>query len=228
MKKLFAIAAPLSLGLMLVGGLASAGSCAGESRVLQRLEVESIVEDVALIHSLDPGLLSAIARVESGECPDAVSPKGAVGLMQLMPATAIAFGVEDRFDPVQNALGAARFIDHLKRNRPEGKLTLPEILAAYNAGEAAVSRAGGIPHYRETEEYVRRVLWLYLIGHVPESERARETALDAPRPSKPKARTVQVTKATHRLDNDRAILDELAEVRRARQQSVATAGMPVQ
>ena len=90
-------------------------------------------------------LLSAIARVESGECVDAISPKGAVGLMQLMPATASEFGVEDRFDPVQNALGAARFIDYLKRDRPEGKLTLPEILAAYNAGEAAVTRAGRDP-----------------------------------------------------------------------------------
>src|ERR1700730_6135283 len=179
-------------------GVARAGSCASESRILQRLEVETIIEDVALIHSIDPGLLSAIARVESGECPDAVSPKGAAGLMQLMPATASQFGVEDRFDPVQNALGAARFIDYLRRYRPNGNLSLPEILAAYNAGEAAVTRAGGIPHYRETEEYVRRVLWLYLIGHIPESEHARAAALDSQQHAKPKAHVTEA-KATRRF-----------------------------
>src|SRR5438105_14252793 len=118
MKKLFAITAPLVLSLIASGNAASAGSCAEDSGILQRLEVESILEDVGLIHSIDPGLLSAIARVESGECSEAVSPKGAAGLMQLMPATASTYGVDDRFDPVQNALGAARFIEHLKRNRP--------------------------------------------------------------------------------------------------------------
>jgi hypothetical protein len=221
MKKFLAIAALLCIGLMRVGGFAWAGSCAGEARGAQRLEIESIIEDVALIHSLDPTLLSAIARVESGECSDAVSPKGAAGLMQLMPATASAFGVEDPFDPVQNALGAARFIDYLKRNRPEGNLSLPEILAAYNAGEAAVTRAGGIPHYRETEDYVRRVLWLYLLGHVPQSQRIGEAALAPPPHSKLRARAPQV-KPSHRFaDNDSAILDELAQLRRARESDVA-------
>ena len=114
---------------------------------------------------------------------------------------------------MQNALGAARFIDYLKRDRPEGKLTLPEILAAYNAGEGAVTRAGGIPHYRETEDYVRRVLWLYLIGHVPESERAREAAeTPATKPSH-----FTRVKAGRRLEGDRAILEQMAEVRRARE-----------
>lgn len=123
--KFFEIAAAVCAGLLMATALARAGSCGNDSPVLQRLEVESILEDVALVHSLDPTLLTAIARVESGECVDAISPKGAVGLMQLMPATASTFGVEDRFDPVQNALGAARFIDYLKRDRPEGRLTLP-------------------------------------------------------------------------------------------------------
>jgi soluble lytic murein transglycosylase-like protein len=217
--KLFAIAAAC-VALTMSYRPARAGSCGSESPVLQRLEVESILEDVALVHSLDPTLLSAIARVESGECTDAVSPKGAVGLMQLMPATASTFGVEDRFDPVQNALGAARFIDYLKRERPEGKLTLPEILAAYNAGEGAVTRAGGIPHFRETEDYVRRVLWLYLIGHVPESERARE-GLEKPTPA---LHAVKL-KTSHRFaaGSDSEIFGQLAEVRRARRQSDATA-----
>ena len=126
--------AVLCIMLMSTAEFAFGGSCAGESAILQRLEVQSILDDVALIHSIDPELLSAMARVESDECVDAISPKGAVGLMQLMPATASSLASQNRFDPVQNALGAARFIDYLKRNRPEGKLTLPEIIAAYNAG----------------------------------------------------------------------------------------------
>src|ERR1700730_18787406 len=139
MRRLQFIAGAVALsGLLANSPVARANSCAGASSGSNRIEVDSIIDDVALIHSLDPSLLSAIARVESGECSDAVSSKGAAGLMQLMPATASEFGVDDRFDPVQNALGAARFIDYLRRYRPGGNLSLPEILAAYNAGEAAV------------------------------------------------------------------------------------------
>jgi hypothetical protein len=221
MRKPFAIAMTLSLGVMMAGGLARAGSCASESADAQRPEIESIIQDVALIHSLDPTLLSAIARVESGECYDAVSPKGAAGLMQLMPATASEFGVENRFDPVQNALGAARLIDYLKRYRPDGNFNLPEILAAYNAGEAAVTRAGGIPHYRETEDYVRRVLWLYLLGHVPQSQRIEGAAFDPPQHSKPRARAPRVNPTRQFVDSDSAILDELAQLRRARESGAA-------
>src|SRR5258706_7923040 len=134
MKKSSAIAAMLCLPLMMAPvGRSVAGYCAGDSPILQRLETQAILDDVGMIHSIDPDLLKAIAKAESGECYDAISPAGAVGLMQLMPATAREYGVENRFDPAQNALGAARFIDYLKRNRPEGRLTLPEILAAYNA-----------------------------------------------------------------------------------------------
>jgi hypothetical protein len=222
MRKFRAIAASLLLAMMLAGS-AWAGSCAEESTLPQRFQIESILEDVALIHSLDPGLLSAIAQVESHECVDAVSPKGATGLMQLMPATASEFGVADSRDPVQNALGAARLLDYLKREQPGGKLSLPEILAAYNAGEGAVTRAGGVPHYRETEDYVRRVLWLYLIGHVPDAERAREDALDRSHPTKRKPQVTHASAIEHRYapGSDSAILAQLAEVRRARQQTTS-------
>jgi hypothetical protein len=221
MTKLQFIAAAFAVaGLLADGQNARADSCTNPSNGANRLEVESIIDGVALIHSLDPSLLSAIARVESGECPDAVSPKGAAGLMQLMPATAAEFGVDDRFDPVQNALGAARLIDYLERNRPEGKLSLPEILAAYNAGEAAVARARGIPHYRETEEYVRRVLWLYLVGHLPESERIRAES-ERPReaahhPGVHRASATHSTPKRHFADDDSAILDQLSQLRQAR------------
>jgi hypothetical protein len=227
MKKVNLMAGALAIaGLLANGALARANSCASPSSGADRLEVESIIDDVAMIHSLDPGLLSAIARVESGQCPDAISPRGAGGLMQLMPATAAEFGVDDRFDPVENALGAARFINYLERNRPEGKLSLPEILAAYNAGEAAVARAGGVPHYRETEEYVRRVLWLYLIGHLPESERIRAESerihQAAQQSSVRPISSMHSAPTRHFADNDSAILDQLSRVRQARHSAQAS------
>ncbi len=220
MKHVLEIAAAVMLVAFIADvNLARAGGCANQSRVAQSLEAESIIDDVAMAHALDPGLLSAIARVESNECPDAVSSKGAAGLMQLMPATAAEFGVDDRFDPVQNTLGAARLIDYLQRSRPDGKLGLPETLAAYNAGEGAVARAGGVPHYRETEEYVRRVLWLYLVGHVPKSERDRDAAaVHATHPRKLVAHSAIKRRPT---DDDSAVLDEISELRRSRQSAAA-------
>ena len=215
MKKSQAIAAAAMLATVLIGSHAvCAGSCTEATGFTQRLRTETMLEDVAMTHSLDPALLSAIAQVESRECSDAISSKGAAGLMQLMPATASEFGVEDRFDPLQNALGAARFIDYLQRERAEGKLSLPEIVAAYNAGEGAVTRAHGVPHYRETEAYVRRVLWTYLIGYVPRSARASEVA---PSASSPGPVRMHATRSRTAAGSDGAVLERLAELRRARQ-----------
>jgi soluble lytic murein transglycosylase-like protein len=105
-------------------------------------------------HGVDPRLLEAVAQVESGMDPSAVSPAGAQGLMQLMPATAAGLGVTDPFDPTQAIDGAARLLRrHLDRF---GSVELA--LAAYNAGAGAVTRHGGIPPYPETQQYVRRVL----------------------------------------------------------------------
>jgi soluble lytic murein transglycosylase-like protein len=109
-------------------------------------------------HGLDPDLVIAVVAVESGFRPEAVSPKGAQGLMQLMPRTAEALGVENAFDPAQNLDGGARHLGQL--------LTLyggdlAKALAAYNAGEDAVHRHGGVPPYRETRAYVRKVLERY-------------------------------------------------------------------
>ncbi len=105
-------------------------------------------------YGLDPDLIKAVAYVESAFKPDAVSPKGAVGLMQLMPDTAAMYGVTDLTDPDQNLKAGAR---HLRSLMDEfnGDLTL--VLAAYNAGSGAVRRSGGVPAYRETRNYVRKV-----------------------------------------------------------------------
>jgi len=109
-------------------------------------------------HGLEPGLVMAVVSVESGFRPRAVSPKGAQGLMQLMPMTAQALGVEDAFDPAQNLDGGARHLGELLTVYG-GDLT--RALAAYNAGEGAVLRHGGVPPYRETRAYVRKVLERY-------------------------------------------------------------------
>ncbi len=121
---------------------------------------------VGRIHNIDAHLLEAMAEVESGGDPLSVSPKGALGLMQLMPATASTFSVLDPFDPLENVIGAARFIDYL-RNRFANNLNLqglPDLLAAYNAGPGAVEKYGGIPPYAETHKYVRRVIERYTAG----------------------------------------------------------------
>lgn len=103
---------------------------------------------------MDASLIKAVALVESGFEPRAVSPKGARGIMQLMPATARRYGVTDPHDPYQSLRAGAL---HLKDLLEEFGGDLPLALAAYNAGPAAVRRHGGIPAYRETQEYVRRV-----------------------------------------------------------------------
>ncbi|MBV8361968.1 MAG: lytic transglycosylase domain-containing protein [Deltaproteobacteria bacterium] len=125
----------------------------------------SIFDIVGIMFNLDPSLLQAIASVESGGRAKAVSPKGASGLMQLMPDTARRFGVRDPFNPVESVLGAARFLAYL--HEYAGIEDLPQLLAAYNAGEGAVSRYRGLPPYPETREYVRRVLLTYLLSDGP-------------------------------------------------------------
>lgn len=124
-------------------------------------DVESIVARAAKRFDLDPDLIRAVIAQESAGRTDAVSGKGAKGLMQLMDGTAREMGVRDPFDPEQNVHGGARYLRHLL-DRFQGNLELA--LASYNAGPAAVERHGGIPPYPETERYVERV-----IGRLEES-----------------------------------------------------------
>ena len=118
-----------------------------------------LVEKVAREHSLDQALLRAMIATESGFDPHAVSPKGAVGLMQLMPETARRYGVRNLYDPAENIQGGAKYLRDLMR-KFNNDLSLT--LAAYNAGEDAIIQYGNrIPPYRETLLYVRRVMDLY-------------------------------------------------------------------
>ena len=125
----------------------------------QRGHYAKLIADVARQERVDPALLHAVVTVESGYNSRAVSPKGAVGLMQLMPDTARRYAVSDIWDPLQNLRGGARYLrDLLAMFNDNVRLAL----AAYNAGEQAVIRAGlQMPPYAETRSYVPRVLEHY-------------------------------------------------------------------
>ena len=122
-------------------------------------QYDSIIEKAAISASVEPNLLRAVIVVESGFNSRAVSKRGAVGLMQLMPATATRFGVSNPYDPLQNVHAGARYLKFLiDRFGQDVRLAL----AAYNAGEDAVDRNGGqIPPFSETMAYVPRVMKIY-------------------------------------------------------------------
>jgi soluble lytic murein transglycosylase-like protein len=122
------------------------------------LELEAMVRRISGEHGIDPRLVDAVVRVESAYDPNAVSRRGALGLMQLMPDTAERLEVSDPFDPEQNVRGGIKEVSRLIR-RYSGNLALA--LAAYNAGEGAVERHRGIPPYTETRNYVSRIMTLY-------------------------------------------------------------------
>jgi len=133
-------------------------SLPGSHAALQR-RYRPLVEKAAREHHVDPALLNAVIAVESAFNPRAVSNKGAVGLMQIMPGIARRYGVTDRYDPEENVRAGAGYLRDLMQLY-DGDI--PLALAAYNAGEDAVARNGNrIPPNRETPSYVMRVMALY-------------------------------------------------------------------
>ena len=121
-------------------------------------DLRKLATEAAQRHGLDPELVLAVAGVESAFQVRAVSPKGAQGLMQLMPGTARDLGVTDPLDPAANLDGGTRYLRDLIA-KYNGDLT--KALAAYNAGPGAVARHQGVPPYRETQDYVKKVLRRY-------------------------------------------------------------------
>jgi len=121
-------------------------------------DLRQLVQTISREHGVDPKLVDALVRVESSYDPNAVSRRGAMGLMQLMPATAKRLGVDDPFDPEKNIRGGVREFSRLL-DQYSGNLQFA--LAAYNAGEGAVARYRGVPPYAETRDYVSRILTIY-------------------------------------------------------------------
>ena len=120
-------------------------------------DLESAIDDISSKYGVDEKLVRSVISIESAWRPDAVSPKGAIGLMQLMPGTARMLSVDPK-DPIQNVEGGVKYLAQLSEKYSGD---LEKILAAYNAGPGRVDQYGGIPPFKETEAYVKRVLKLY-------------------------------------------------------------------
>ncbi len=129
-------------------------SAAAGNRSVTAAEIDRYINEAAARHHVDPNLVRSLVKVESNFNPRALSSKGAMGLMQLMPATARMYDVRNAFDPAQNVDAGVRHLKGLLQNFG-GNVSLS--LAAYNAGQGAVERNGGIPPYTETRNYVKRI-----------------------------------------------------------------------
>ena len=139
-------------------GKPSAGQNSSVHSGFTQQEVDAAIDKAASRHNVDANLVRALVKVESNFNPNAVSRKGAMGLMQLMPQTARQLNVSNPFNPEENVDAGVR---HLKRLLESYGGDVQLSLAAYNAGSGAVARSAGIPRYRETRNYVRRITTLY-------------------------------------------------------------------
>ena len=128
--------------------------------VQSKLTPQEMITRAAIQAGLPPAIVHSVAKAESGYQTDALSPKGAIGLMQLMPATAAELNV-DPHDPAQNAEAGARYLRDLLLKYENDPHQVSKAVAAYNAGPGAVDKYNGIPPYRETVDYVNRVLKEY-------------------------------------------------------------------
>jgi soluble lytic murein transglycosylase-like protein len=131
------------------------------NRAFTQQDIDAAIDEAAARNNVDPSLVRSVVKVESNFNPNAVSRKGAMGLMQLMPSTARSLNVANPFDPAQNVDAGVR---HLRKLLDSYGGDVRLSLAAYNAGAGAVARSAGVPHFRETQNYVRRITDLYNSG----------------------------------------------------------------
>jgi soluble lytic murein transglycosylase-like protein len=149
--------------------------------------IDALIEDASNRYQVDPLLVRSLMQVESNFNPAALSPKGAQGLMQLIPATAQRFGVTDPFDSKQNIEGGVKYLRHLQDLFPSD---LRLSLAAYNAGEGAVAKYGAIPPYKETVDYVQKVHQRYSTAKGIASSKSAPV-MEAAAPEEPPVRHIE-------------------------------------
>ena len=135
------------------------GSTNSVTATSSKSQILDMITKISEKHGVDDKLVKALIRQESGFNPKATSKSGAMGLMQLMPATAKGLGVQDAYNPVQNVEGGVKYLKSML-NRYNGNIILA--LAAYNAGPGAVDKYSGVPPYAETQNYVKNILANYL------------------------------------------------------------------
>lgn len=148
--------------------------------------LNQVVDSASAAYHLDPDLVNSVIHAESGFNVHAVSPKGARGLMQLMPGTASKLGVNDVFDPEANVTGGSRYLRELLERY---NFDLVKALAAYNAGPQRVEQYQGVPPFRETHAYVARIVHEYNKKKLAEEKAARLERASAKAPSRPPAAT---------------------------------------
>jgi soluble lytic murein transglycosylase-like protein len=152
---------------------------------LKPQDLKEVINTISDQHHLDPDFISSVIHAESGFNPRAVSPKGARGLMQLMPGTASKLGVSNAFDPRANVEGGTRYLSELLQRY---NFDVVKALAAYNAGPHRVQQYGGVPPYYETRTYVARIVRDYNRKKIAERKAAAATAKAArTKPASPKA-----------------------------------------
>jgi len=151
-------------GVFLMAGILSGPlPSAAKSRQELKKQYDPIIQSCARQYNVPADLIHSIIRAESDYDNRAISVKGAVGLMQLMPETAIQYGVSDRFDPADNVKGGVKYLKDLCKLF-DGNTA--KVLAAYNAGQEALKKHKGIPPYPETREYIRRVMASYSKAYI--------------------------------------------------------------
>jgi len=155
--------------------------------------LNEVVNIASAAYHLDPDLVNSVIHAESGFNARAVSPKGARGLMQLMPGTASQLGVDDSFDPQANVTGGSRYLRELLERYD---FDLVKALAAYNAGPERVEQYRGVPPYRETRAYVARIVHEYNIKKTAQEKAAKQKAASTRAPSKAPSRTLNGARDT--------------------------------
>lgn len=169
-----------------VDSLASASSSSLSAKPAPVLALNDVVNNASANYHLDPDLVNSVIHAESGFNAHAISPKGARGLMQLMPGTATQLGVNDVFDPQANVEGGSHYLRELLERY---NFDLVKALAAYNAGPERVEQYQGVPPFRETRAYVARIVHEYNTKKVAQEKEAKLKQASAKAPSQKPSKT---------------------------------------